>query len=97
MLFEYHIHFMKMILDAPKIDFAKSNLCLLTNVETFMGLDVIMPLLEIVHFFIKFAQLHDMFMCDFIAIVQICEGDVYWMYCDIHSFLKKICLLFSTP
>ncbi len=89
MLFEYHIIFMKMILDAPKIDFAKSNLCLLTNVETFMGLDVIMPLLKIVHFLIKFAQLHDMFMCDFIAIVQICEGDVYWMYCDIHSFLKK--------
>jgi hypothetical protein len=41
-----------MILDAPKIAFAKSNSCLLTNVETFMGLDVIMPLLETMHFLI---------------------------------------------
>ncbi len=27
-------------------------------------------------------------MCDFIAIIKICEGDVYRMYCDIHSFFQ---------
>jgi hypothetical protein len=25
-------------------------------------------------------------VCDFITIAKICERDVYWMYCDIHSF-----------
>jgi hypothetical protein len=62
-------------------------LCLLTNVETFIGLDVIMALLKTMRFFfIKFGQLHYKFVCDFIVIVKICEGDVYWMYYDIHSF-----------
>jgi hypothetical protein len=76
---------MKMALDATTITFAKSNLCLLTNVEMLLGLNVIMALLEAMHSLIKFAQLRDVFVCDFIAIVKICEGDVYWIYCDIHS------------
>jgi hypothetical protein len=28
------------------------------------------------------------FICDFIAIIKICEGDVYRMYCDICSFFQ---------
>jgi hypothetical protein len=86
MLFEYHIHFMKMILDAPKIDFAKSNLCLLTNVETFMGLDVIMPLLEIVHFFYQICTIawhvYVLFYCNSSDLWRGCILDVLW-----HSFI----------
>jgi len=54
-LFEYSTFLIKMTLDVPTIAFAKSYLCLLTNVETFLGLTTIMPLLEIMHFLIKFA------------------------------------------
>ncbi len=61
---------------------AKSNLCLLIDVEMLLGLNVIMPLLEAVFFFIKFAQLRDVFMCDFIVVVKIYDGDVYRIYCD---------------
>jgi hypothetical protein len=84
-LFEYHTLFMKMALDAPTITFTKSNLCLLTNVEMLLRFNVVMPLLEVVHFLIKFAQLRNMFVCDFITMVKTCEGDVYRMYYDIHS------------
>jgi hypothetical protein len=56
-LFQYHTFLMKMALDAPTITFTKSNLCLLTNVELLLGLNVVMPLLEVVHSLIKFAQL----------------------------------------
>jgi hypothetical protein len=35
-----------------------------------------------------------MFLCDFIIIVKICEGDVYHMYCDNEFFSKVICSLF---
>ncbi len=56
-LFEYHTLLMKMALDAPTKTFTKSNLCLLTNVELLLGLNVVMPLLEVVHSLIKFAQL----------------------------------------
>jgi hypothetical protein len=51
-------------------------------IDKLMGLNVIMPLLEVVHSLIKFVELC---MCDFIAIIKICERDVCWMYCDIHS------------
>jgi hypothetical protein len=54
-LFEYYTFLMKMTLDVPTIAFAKSNLCLLINVKTFMGLTTIMPLLKTMHSFIKFA------------------------------------------
>jgi hypothetical protein len=84
-LFEYCTLLMKMALDAPTISFTKSNLCLLINVEMLLGLNVVMPLLEVMHSLIKFAQLQDMFMCDFITTVKICEGEVYRMYYDIHS------------
>jgi len=84
-LFEYCTLLMKITLDAPTISFTKSNLCLLINVEMLLGLNVVMPLLEVMHSLIKFAQLQDMFMCDFITTVKICEGEVYRMYYDIHS------------
>jgi hypothetical protein len=50
-----------------------------------LELNVIVPLLEAIHSLIKFGQLEDMFVCDFSAIIKICEGDVYQMYCEIHS------------
>lgn len=38
-LSKYHILFMKMTLDALVIFFAKSNLCLLIDVETLLGFE----------------------------------------------------------
>jgi hypothetical protein len=35
------------------------NLSLLTNVETLLGLNAMMPLLEVVHSLIRFSQLRD--------------------------------------
>jgi len=46
---------MKMALDAPTIAFAKSNMCLLIDVESLLGLNAIMPLLEATHSLIKFS------------------------------------------
>jgi hypothetical protein len=54
-LFEYYTCLMKMTLDVPIITFAKSNLCLLIDVEMFLGFITIMQLLKTMHFFIKFA------------------------------------------
>jgi hypothetical protein len=57
MLSKYRIFFLKMALDVATITSTKSNLCLLTNVEMLLGLNVVMPLLEAMHSLIKFAQL----------------------------------------
>jgi hypothetical protein len=69
---------MKMALDAPTIHLPKSNLYLLSNVETLLGFNAMMPLLEA----IKFAQIRDVFVFYFITIVKICERDMYYVFCD---------------
>jgi len=62
---------MKMALDALTIPSTKSNFYLLTNVETLLGLNVVMSLLEVVHPLNKFAQLTDVFVCDCIVAMKI--------------------------
>ncbi len=64
-LFEYCTLLMKMALNATIIPSAQSNLSLLIDVETLSGLNVMMPLLEAICSFIKFAQLKDVFVYDF--------------------------------
>jgi hypothetical protein len=61
----------------------KANLDLLCDVETFLGLTYIIPLLEFVQSLSKFGQTHDVFICDFVCIVKVCEDDLYEMYCDL--------------
>ncbi len=76
--FKYHTFLMKMALDTPTIPSTKSNLSLFIDVETLLlGLNAMMVLLKVVHFFIKFTQLKNVFVCDFIRTLKICEGDVY--------------------
>ncbi len=50
--------------------------------ETLLGLNAVMSLLKAIHSLIKFAQLKDVFVYDFIAIMKICKGDVYHMFYD---------------
>jgi hypothetical protein len=54
-LSKYRTFLMKMALDVAIITSTKSNLCLLTDVEMLLGLNVVMPLLEAMHSLIKFA------------------------------------------
>jgi hypothetical protein len=82
-LFEYCILLMRMTLNVPIVlTFTKFNFCLLIDVEALLGLNDIMSFLEALHSLIKFAQLCDVFVCNFIAVVKVCERDIYQMYCD---------------
>jgi hypothetical protein len=58
----YILHSFHEDLNALVITSAKFYLCFLTNVETLLRLNVIMPLLEIMHSLIKFAQMFNMFL-----------------------------------
>ncbi len=53
--------------------------------ETLLGLNAMMQLLKAIHFLIKFAQLRDVFVYDFMVIVKIYERDVCRMFCDSQS------------
>jgi hypothetical protein len=57
-------------------------------VETLLGLNVVMLMLNAIYSLIKFTQLRDIFVYDFIAIVKICEGDVYHMFYDKKFFVE---------
>jgi hypothetical protein len=80
---------MKMALDATTIPFVQSNLSFLIDVETLLGLNIMMPLLETIHSSIKFAQVKDVFVYAFIAVMKICDGDVYHMFYDSQSSFKS--------
>jgi hypothetical protein len=73
---------MKMAIDAPTTPSTKSNLWI--NVEFLFGLNVMMQMLEAIDSLIKFAQLRDVFVCNFITI-KVGEHDVYWMFYDRQS------------
>ncbi len=80
MLSKYHPFLMKMALNAPTIRYVGFNLSLIIDMETLLGLNAMMPLLEEIHYLIKFTQLKDGFVCVFISTIKICEGNVYCMY-----------------
>ncbi len=61
---------------------AKTNFQYLCDIEVVMGLVCIMLMLEIIHAFIKFAQVCDTFVCDFVTARKICCIELYNMYLD---------------
>ncbi len=63
-------------------DIIKSNLELFCDVEMFLGLTCIIPMLELVQGLSKFAQNWNIFICNFVAIVKKCEEQLNQMYCD---------------
>ncbi len=58
-------------------DIAKTSLELLCDVEIFLGLTCIIPMLELVQGLSKFAHNWDIFMCNFVTIVKEYEVQLY--------------------
>jgi hypothetical protein len=87
-LFEYCTFFMNMSLDAPTTTFAKSNFYLLVNVKTLLGLNAIMPLLEVVYSWSKFPTMWCVCVWFHSIIVNFFERDEYKIYCDNHYYFQ---------
>jgi hypothetical protein len=66
---------MKMALDAPTMGYD-----LLCDVEILLSLVCFIPMLEIVNSLVKFAQLHNVFVCDFVAVMKICQVNFQKLY-----------------
>ncbi len=64
---------------------AKLNYEHLCDLQILLVLACILPLLESIHALVKFAQMQDMFVCDLVAIVKVCQVDIFNMYCDQNS------------
>jgi hypothetical protein len=54
--------------------FVAGQFGLLINIHLIFGLDVVLPLMEAMQFFLKFSQRRDAFICDFIVVMNIFQG-----------------------
>ncbi len=61
---------------------AADNFDTLVDLEVLLSLSVIQPLLSCVHVLMKFSQARDVFICDFIASVKVCQQELVSKYID---------------
>ncbi len=54
-----------------------------------MAFSCLIQVLEEVFSLIKFNQLYDMFVCDFIITMKVCQGDIYALYFDLANNLTS--------
>jgi hypothetical protein len=71
-LSEYKPLLTKMAKYQKEIAMAQTNFDLLLNIFMFVGLTWLLPLLEIVHTFIKLSQRKNVFVCDCVATIKVC-------------------------
>ncbi len=68
-----------MAIDNGYVETIKMNLVNLCDVGIILGLPCILPMLEFVNALMKFAKIKDVFVCDYIATIKICQTDLYKM------------------
>jgi hypothetical protein len=73
----------KMAKDNPSIMFAKVNFKFFCDVNLLIFLCCLLPMLEIIHALIKFAQKRDLLVCDYVVAIKTCQGQLYFHYVDL--------------
>jgi hypothetical protein len=61
---------------------AAENFDLLVDIEVLLSLACFIPLLECVHYLIKLSQARDIFICDFIQSVKVCQEELARKFID---------------
>ncbi len=79
---EYKTLLVKVELNRPTNQQAKQNHEHLCDLQILLVLVCNLPLLEFVHALIKFAQMWDVFVCDLVAVIKVCQGDMYNIYLE---------------
>ncbi len=77
---KYKTLIVKMSKDNVLVAQARFNLNLFCDLHMLLGLFCLLPLLEAVNALIKFAQGKDIFIYDFVAVVEIYQAKLYMMY-----------------
>ncbi len=74
-----------MVANSGIVKATKVNVVNLCDIGTILGLQCVLPMLESVNALMKFAQVRDIFICDYndyIVAIKICQIDLYKMYID---------------
>jgi hypothetical protein len=72
---------MKMVMDSPNVPLVASNFDLVCDVKILLFLMCLK--LESINSLVKFAQLHNVFVCDFVVVMKICQDDFHKLYVDL--------------
>lgn len=67
----------KIVIANGFVEVTKANLVKLCDVSIILGLPFVLFMLEFVHGLMKFVQAKDVFMCDYILIINIYQFDLY--------------------
>jgi hypothetical protein len=81
-LTEYRTLLLKMGLDMATIAPTKANFELLCDFGLFLSLACIFPLLSIVHCLMKFSQSRDVYICDFLVALKVCQSQLANYFVD---------------
>ncbi len=85
MILEYKILLAKMEEIALNFKLPKLKLKLLCEIVILLSLACLLPLLEIVHVLIKFLQQKDVFVCNYITTIKMCQVHIYELYNDLET------------
>jgi hypothetical protein len=69
---KYRTLIAKMAINNSIVKATKANLVNLRDVGTILGLPCVLPMLESIDVLMKFVQVKDVFVCDYIATIKIC-------------------------
>jgi hypothetical protein len=87
---EYKSLIVKMHFDLHKSKFACDNLELFCDLELILDLQCVMMTLEVVHSLIKYAQCWDVFIMDFLNIVNFTKVELFYLYIDPFSSFDNL-------
>jgi hypothetical protein len=73
----------KMVEDSPFLMATRVNFKLICDVDLLISLSCLMLMLETFHGLIKFAHKKDVFVCDYVVAIKICQGQPYIHYSDL--------------
>jgi hypothetical protein len=70
---------------------------LLCDPTCLLGMAALLPLIEALDTLITFSHKRDVFICDFIGAVKVCEGQLYTMYnCHSQAFMTDEFFVFKS-
>ncbi len=82
---KYKSLIMKMHLDSSKTKAAQNNLVLFGDLELILPLPCLLPMLEVMHIFINFAQRQDVFIVEFMDAMKFAEVELLCLYITPYS------------
>jgi hypothetical protein len=77
---KYKSLIVKIHLDSYKTKAAQDNLVLFGDLEFNLGLPFLLPMLEVMHILIKFAQCQNVFIVEFVDVVKLAEAELFRLY-----------------